>query len=217
VSSDAPSSTEPLAVEAYRELKRRILETELAPGQVIYEKELSDELRVSRTPIREAFWMLQAERLVVMRPRRGAQVASVSRQDLIEAYAVREWLEPPLAALAACAASDGEALRRLGQLLDEYTENPRTHAEVVAAETADIRFHDAIMELAGNALARSFVQQARMVTQRIAHFVPHGRYPQSRQEHLGIYEAIAERDAERAQEQMQAHIATASRRIQVGS
>ena len=91
----------PLRVIVYEELKMRILKGEIAPGQRLMEVETSEELGVSRTPVREAIKKLEKEGLVVVEPRRGTYAAQISDNDLIEILEVRESLEALAAQYAA--------------------------------------------------------------------------------------------------------------------
>lgn len=74
-------------------LRSRIITGELAPGQRLNENELSSRLGISRHPIREAFRVLESERLVFSIPNKGAFVTNLSTEDLIEVYRAREMIE----------------------------------------------------------------------------------------------------------------------------
>src|ERR1051326_6185683 len=77
----------------YEYLREEILAERLQPGTELLEVPLSEELGVSRGPIREAIRRLAAEGLVTVRPRRGAVVRSLSKDEFLELYQVREALE----------------------------------------------------------------------------------------------------------------------------
>src|ERR671935_979582 len=77
----------------YDFLREEILSERLRPGAELQEVALSEELGVSRGPIREAIGRLAAEGLVTVRPRRGAVVRSLSKDEFLELYQVREALE----------------------------------------------------------------------------------------------------------------------------
>src|SRR2546426_7268669 len=77
----------------YEHLREEILSEHLEPGAELLEVPLSEELGVSRGPIREAIGRLAAEGLVTVRPRRGAVVRSLSKDEFLELYQVREALE----------------------------------------------------------------------------------------------------------------------------
>jgi DNA-binding GntR family transcriptional regulator len=82
-------------------LRQRIVEGQLAPGVKLNERELSESLHVSRTPLREAIRMLAAEGLVELLPNRGAVVASMSVQDVADTFEVIAGLEGQAGELAA--------------------------------------------------------------------------------------------------------------------
>ena len=84
----------PLRDVVFNTLRQAILRGELKPGERLMEIALSQRLGVSRTPVREAIRMLEQEGLVIMIPRKGAQVAEISEKDLEELeQAVKEFEE----------------------------------------------------------------------------------------------------------------------------
>ena len=80
----------PLRDVVFNTLRRAILKGELKPGERLMEIALADKLGVSRTPIREAIRKLELEGLVVMAPRKGAKVASITERDLNDVLEVRK-------------------------------------------------------------------------------------------------------------------------------
>src|SRR5947209_16259053 len=94
----------------------------LPPGTELSEVALSRELGVSRGPLREAIGRLAAEGLVTVRPRRGAVVRSLSEEEFLELYQVREALEGMAVKLAVPRLSeeDFEALAALNAAMDEH-------------------------------------------------------------------------------------------------
>ena len=83
----------PLRELVFKALRKAIIKGELAPGERLMEEKLAKKLEVSRTPVREAIRMLELEGLVVMIPRRGAEVAKITIQDLKDALEVRMAIE----------------------------------------------------------------------------------------------------------------------------
>jgi DNA-binding GntR family transcriptional regulator len=110
------------AQRAYSEIKERIVTTVMCPGAVIEEAALMSELGLGRTPVREALKLLEAEKLVVVSPRRGMFVADVSLTDLRELEEVRIELESLCARLAVQRMSpwEVEEMRRLVAELRAY-------------------------------------------------------------------------------------------------
>ena len=91
----------PLRDVVFNTLRQAILRGELQPGERLMEIQLAQRLGVSRTPVREAIRKLELEGLVLMIPRRGAEVAEITRQDLEDVLEVRAALEE-LAVKDAC-------------------------------------------------------------------------------------------------------------------
>ena len=106
----------------YEHLRREILDGSLAPGTELLEVALSEHLGVSRGPVREAIGRLAAEGLVTVRPRRGAVVRSLSKEEFLELYEVREALEQRAVLLAVprLGPEDLAELSRLNEAMEEY-------------------------------------------------------------------------------------------------
>mgnify|MGYP002691747428 FL=1 len=103
---------------------------------------LSQRLGVSRTPVREAIRMLEQEGLVIMIPRKGAQVAEISEKDLKDVLEVRLGLEE-LAVRIACQRITEEELEELEQAVKEFEEAMKEDNLGVLAE-ADVKVHEVI-------------------------------------------------------------------------
>ena len=98
----------------FRTLRQAILRGELKPGERLMEIRLANQLGVSRTPIREAIRMLELDGLVIMVPRKGAQVAQITEKDLNDVLEVRLGLEE-LAVKLACQRITESELQKLYQ------------------------------------------------------------------------------------------------------
>jgi DNA-binding GntR family transcriptional regulator len=126
-------------------LRQRIIEGRIPPGAKLNERELSESLQVSRTPLREAIKMLAAEGLVELLPNRGAVAAQLSEQDVIDTFEVIAGLEGQAGELAAQRIDDAQLaeLRALHyEMLAAYTRrdlstyyrlNAQIHARINAA------------------------------------------------------------------------------------
>lgn len=79
----------PLREVVFENIRKAIIEGVLKPGERLMEIQLSEQLGVSRTPVRETIRMLELEGLVVMLPRKGAYVANISKKDLMDILEVR--------------------------------------------------------------------------------------------------------------------------------
>src|SRR5204863_8676874 len=123
----------------YDFLREEILAERLQPGAELQEVALSEELGVSRGPIREAIGRLAAEGLVTVRPRRGAVVRSLSKDEFLELYQVREALELMAVKLAVprLQAEDVEELQALIDAMAGHAER----GEVGEFFEANAAFH----------------------------------------------------------------------------
>jgi len=124
----------------YDHLRDEIMGDRLPPGTELSEVALSRELAVSRGPIREAIGRLAAEGLVTVRPRRGAEVRSITPEELIDSYQVREALEVLAVRLAVPGITDAE-LADLDELVDRMSEHAKNGA-VGDFFIANVAFHE---------------------------------------------------------------------------
>ena len=147
-------------------LRDRITVGQLPPGTQLAEAAIVEALAVSRNTLREAFRLLTHERLLVHELNRGVFVRTLSEQDVIELYRVRRLIE--LAALRGLIEGDPEALDRDRDGRDRLAEVAVavTDAEQAAEEnrwqdvgTANLRFHRALVELAGSTRIEEFMEQ----------------------------------------------------------
>ena len=186
-----------VAKEAYAALKRAITAMDIYdhPDEVrLDERRLSQDLGVSRTPIREAMTLLEQEGFVRTRPRRGIFVVRKTKRQMVEIITVMAALESMAARLAAEHASDAEIaeLRDLmdafrsgndGNRLDEYSD-------------ANIAFHQAIIRMSGCALLAEMTENLFIHMRAIRKITIHqeNRAARSIVDHLNIIEALERRD-----------------------
>lgn len=189
----------------HRRLRDDIATGRLAPGARLDEQEIADGAGCSRTPVREAFRLLAAERLVELRGRQGAVVRSISAQTLIEMFQVMGELEGLCARLAA---------RRGTPAQNAALQAIHARLEAAAGDGADRfydineEFHEAIYEAAHNAF---LAEETRRLRNRVAAYrrrVTHmpTRVADTLAEHAEIMAAILARDPEAAHRAMRAHL-----------
>lgn len=135
-----------LAIEIARHLREAIIRGELAPGERLNESRITRDLELSRSPVREAFRILEAEGLVTLAPHRGAYVRTLSEHDLREIFDVRLMFETHALRHGS---PTSEGLVRLRQAMTE------ARAALAAARfeqwhQASLRFHDGLVALALN-------------------------------------------------------------------
>ena len=138
----------PLREVVFENMRKAIIEGVLKPGERLMEIQLSEQLGVSRTPIREAIRMLELEGLVVMLPRKGAYVANISKKDLMDILEVRVGLE----GLAAYCATDRmtEDHIRILEIISKELEEAVYKNDVETMLAKDEEFHTLIFEATGN-------------------------------------------------------------------
>lgn len=138
----------PLRDVVFKTLRQAILMGELAPGERLMEIKLANRLGVSRTPIREAIRKLELEGLVVMVPRKGAEVARISQKGLHDVLEVRGALEELVVELA-CKRITTEEIRELKSNLKEF--KVAIHEKDFALmANKDVEFHDIIYKATKN-------------------------------------------------------------------
>ena len=188
----------------YQALRQGILHGDLAPGERLRSDALANDLRVSRTPVREALRKLEAEGLVE-RSGSGLIVREFSEKDLTELFYVREALEGMAARLAAENATPGE-IAEIREMLDDMEVGAAARRYRGAAAT-DREFHRLICRAAHNErLLQSLkslldhVRQMQTSTLYVA-----GRPAEALKEHRDLLQAIVARDPDRAEELARAH------------
>jgi DNA-binding GntR family transcriptional regulator len=198
----------------HEHLREEILANRLTAGTELQESMLAAELGVSRGPVREAIGRLAAEGLVVVRPRRGAVVRSLTKDEFIEAYEVREALEV-LAVRLATPRLTNEGLVRLEQLI-EAMEGYAGREEVEEFFEANAAFHASLFEASGNGKLRQLYEQllGQMSSLRRRSLALRGNLKQSVEEHRAILAAVAAGEPDRAAELMSEHIRVPQRRLQ---
>lgn len=187
-------------------LRQRIVEGHLAPGAKLNERELSELLQVSRTPLREAIKMLAAEGLVALLPNRGAVVVQLSEQDVADAFEVIAGLEGQSGELAA---------QRIG--VAQLAEIRALHYEMLAAFTRrdlatyyrlNALIHTHINAAAGNrVLTQTWANlNARLQALRFRSNFDEAKWQRAMQEHDRMIELLADRDAAGLRALMTAHL-----------
>lgn len=196
--AESPAS---FRVFAYRRLK------ELITGMDVYgqaapirldERRLSQELGVSRTPVREALTLLEREGYVRTVPRRGVMVTRKSKQEILRMIEVWAALESLAARLATLRASD-EAIARLRRMFDDFSDRT-IEGQLDEYSEANIHFHQAIIRLSGNPLLVDMTRDLfiHMRAIREATIGQADRAKRSIVDHMNIIEALERRDTERA-------------------
>jgi DNA-binding GntR family transcriptional regulator len=196
----------PLYLQVAERLRELIYKRELTPGDWIDEISLSQELAISRTPLREALKVLQQEGLVELIPRRGCRVKELDEQELLELFPVMATLEGLCTNLAAqkLSAADMKQLEKIHDRLEKYAAS----GNVDRYYEANREFHSAIQNLSGNRWLNRISSELRNVLLLARHrqlTVP-GRLNESLDEHRVIMQALRDNNPDAAQQAMLEHI-----------
>ena len=196
----------PLRDVVFNTLRRAILRGELKPGERLMEIQLANKLGVSRTPIREAIRKLELEGLVLMIPRKGAEVAEITEKNLRDVLEVRCALEE-LAVQLACDRIDKEEVSGLHAAADHFRDVLDSDDLTLIAQ-ADEAFHDVIFTATDNGRLIQLLNNLReqMYRYRIEYLKKKECYPQLLAEHKAIIEAIESHDKGKATEITGQHI-----------
>jgi DNA-binding GntR family transcriptional regulator len=183
-----------VADRVYAALREQILAGELEPDSRLHQENISAELGVSRTPVREALARLAADGLVELLANRGARVAASGSEDMQAAYVARLGIEP-LAARLAAARRDTRGLRRA--------------LASKAGYGSSRAFHLALAEASGNPFLAGFAETiwaGRIGLHVYARQMTADQIALDAAEHAAIVDAIAAGDAELAERLTREHI-----------
>ncbi len=196
----------PLSQQVAQKVRDLILKNELSSGQKLNEKQLCDQLGVSRTPLREAIRLLNAEGLVQLIPNRGACVTKVSIDELDYTFAAMGILEGNCARLATERLTDADMveLEMLHNHLEDCYERGKPHEYM----KYNHKYHAFVQEKAGNPVLSSLVSRLHgvILLQRYQQIYKPGRLHDSLEEHRRLIEAFRARDGVRAERLMQTHL-----------
>ena len=196
----------PLRDVVFQTLRKAILVGEFKPGERLMEIALADKLGVSRTPVREAIRKLELEGLVVMIPRKGAEVASITEKDLRDVLEVRCALEE-LAAQLACEKITEEGVVKLEESVEGFKKAIQTKDLTTIVEK-DVAFHDIIFQIGENERLIQIVNNLReqMYRYRFEYLKDISCHQGLIEEHRMIYESIVKKDKEAASQAAKLHI-----------
>lgn len=192
--------------EVAAQLRDRIFDGELMPGSFLDEASLAAQMRISRTPLREALKVLTAEGLVRHEPRRGSFVNQATEQDLDEIFPVIALLEGRCAYEAARNATDAD-LQALETMHDKLSRHARAR-RINDYYAANFAIHEAIIALANNRWLAQVIGDLRKIVKlaRLQQLHAPGRLEQSLTEHMAVFAALKARDADGAEAAMRTHL-----------
>ena len=204
----------PLRDVVFNTLRQAILKGELKPGERLMEIQLANKLGVSRTPVREAIRKLELEGLVLMIPRKGAEVAEITRQDMEDVLEVRTALEE-LAVKDACDHITDAQLSELKKASNEVKKALLEGKDLVTCADADMHFHDVILSATNN---RRLIQMLnnlseQMYRYRMEYLKDERTHKTLIEEHDAIRRALKKHDKVKAGAAIRVHIDNQKRSI----
>lgn len=196
----------PLRDVVFNTLRQAILRGELKPGERLMEIQLANKLGVSRTPIREAIRKLELEGLVLMIPRKGAEVAEITEKSLRDVLEVRRALEE-LAVELACEKITDVQIQELRDAAEEFRESLK-EGDITRIAEADVKFHDVIYMATDNQKLIQLLNNLReqMYRYRVEYLKRSDFHQQLIDEHEEIIETIETGQKERAVQVVCQHV-----------
>lgn len=203
----------PLRDVVFNTLRQAILKGDLKPGERLMEIQLATKLGVSRTPVREAIRKLEIEGLVLMVPRKGAEVAQITEKSMVDVLEIRRALEE-LAVRLACERMTPEGLKELKRAEDRF-EKVLGQEDITVVAGADVEFHDAIIQSTDNQKLVQLLSQFReqMYRYRVEYLKREEFHPQVIKEHQDIIQTIENRNKDEAADSICNHIESQVRAV----
>lgn len=199
--------------QTHQLLRNAILNGKLQPGQRLVAKHLTETLGVSRTPLREAFQLLEQEGLVRRRPNGVVEVVGLSLEEIEELYEIRAMVEG-LACRRAATRITAEQLAQLEQATEQIGRFTAV-GDDAAVERFGRVFHRVILEAGDTGRAGEILRQLQEQIHRyrpVSIAMP-GRMSDAFQEHAVIQKALADRDPDAAERAMRDHVLSGGRAV----
>lgn len=195
-----------LAEQVHRHLRTEILSGERSSGALLREADLAAQLKVSRTPIREALRRLAADGIIEIKPNRSAVVRTWDAEQLKNIYQIREALEG-LAAELACGQLTGADFAELDRLATKVA-RAGVRARREHCHQFDVQLHRTIAERSGNAMLAREIGRLHDLVQLVRDRVGDqgDSLEQAHEQHLKIVEALRSGKPDAARAAMVEHI-----------
>jgi DNA-binding GntR family transcriptional regulator len=202
-----PIAKRPLHEQAIDRLRDLIVQGDLAPGERLNERLLSERLGISRTPLREAIKLLASEGLVRLLPHRGAQVAPIEARRLSEMLQVMGAMEA-LAGELACRHADAKAIAEIRALHEDMVAR-HARGDLAGYFRQNQAIHLKIVQASGNSVLAATYQQmnANVLRARYMANLSSERWDEAVREHERILAALEARNAPQLTKLLREHLA----------
>ncbi|HLY55013.1 MAG TPA: GntR family transcriptional regulator [Stellaceae bacterium] len=209
-----PLAVEPIESESFRAKAYAALKTAITNIDVygaaepirLDERSMSEQLGVSRTPIREAITMLEQEGFVKTLPRRGVVIVRKTKREIVEMIEAWAALESMAARLITLRASDAE-IASLRKLFEGFGVHHKPEEHVSEYSDANITFHQTLIRLSGSQLLVDMTANLLLHVRAIRQMTisKHNRASRSIVDHLNIIAALEKRDTAMAEHHARQH------------
>jgi len=188
---------------AYNEIKKAIIDHTVAPGETLFERDLSDRLGISRTPIREAIHQLEIEGWLHSVPRKGIYIKDISKEEVEEVLQLRKANEMLVVELAIPNMTE-QIIENINDICVSQQKEKGNRSFI----TVDHTFHIYLAEISGN---KRLMQLMQTLSDQIHWFGVQALYSKGRTEsilteHGTIFQALKERDVDKAKLAVADHI-----------
>jgi DNA-binding GntR family transcriptional regulator len=194
-------------------IRSQIIEGKILPGERLTESDVANILGVSRTPLREAFFQLHAEGFVKFTPRKGAIVSDISIDDATETYEIKTALEG-LAARLATRNVTAAFIEKLIDINDNLSDQIlKKKKDIKLIFDLNGKFHQMIIDTSGNKKLSEMLFLVRQQTQRYNYIYLSllSRLENSISEHVGIINALKEKNPDKAEKLIKCHSESAQK------
>lgn len=195
------------------ELRRKLIDGEIAPGARVPERELCETLGISRTPLREALKVLAAEGYLVLLPNRGARAAKLSTKDVSDLFDVCEAMEA-IAGELACQRITPDEIEEI-KALTLSMKGAFEEGDLASYYRLNRRIHEAIVKAADNAVLSGLYESvvARIRRARFVAPIPDSHWQLAMCEHEAMVNALVRRDGQGLAHILKTHLR--NKRIEV--
>ncbi len=207
----------PLAINIFIKLREEILQGMLKNGEKLTEQRICNKYNVSRTPVREAFRLLEQEGLIAMIPNRGAFVTGFEEQDVADMYEMRKVYEV-LAfewAIERITQEELEEIRNVYELMEFYTHKK----EYEKSSEQNVHFHELLYRASHNRLLTQILTSYQYYTKQfqISSEIKYDHMEDLLKEHYEILQALETKDAPRGIAVIKKHLEASKERAGYGS
>ncbi|MCF6233889.1 MAG: GntR family transcriptional regulator [Rhodobacteraceae bacterium] len=204
MSSIAPLRTMSVAEQVFESLHQQILTFELPPGAKMSEVEVSNQMGISRQPVREAFFRLSQLGFLLIRPQRATIVRKISGIEVLQAMYIRSALESKVVHEAVTTLTT-KGLDQLSLLLEQQ-EVAAKASDKIQFHLLDDAFHKTICDATGVGFVWTLIKEKKTHMDRVRYLSLSFGVELALSEHKVVFEALRERDGNKAVEAIRKHL-----------